>query len=90
MKKTVFLIIGLIAIINSSAQEFSSSNSSDFVLGNGLIINSRDYYQFKLSGLIQPNFSVSIDSLNNTDYLFNAKHTFLVFLALQNQKEFLF
>ena len=79
MKKTVFLIIGLIAIINSSAQDFSSSNSSDFVLGNGLIINSGDDYQFKLSGLIQPNFSVSIDSLNNTDYLFNAKHTFFSF-----------
>ena len=79
MKKTVFLIIGLIAIINSSAQDFNSSNSSDFVLGNGLIINSGDDYQFKLSGLIQPNFSVSIDSLNNTDYLFNAKHTFFSF-----------
>ena len=44
-----------------------------------MIINSGDDYQFKLSGLIQPNFSVTIDSLNNTDYLFNAKHTFFSF-----------
>ena len=79
MKKIVFLIISLIVIINISAQNFNNSNSSDFVLGNGLIVNSGDDYQFKLSGLIQPNFAVSIDSLNNTDYIFNAKHTFFSF-----------
>ena len=79
MKKIVFLIISLIVIINISAQNFNNSNSSDFVLGNGLVVNSGDDYQFKLSGLIQPNFAVSIDSLNNTDYIFNAKHTFFSF-----------
>ena len=79
MKKIVFLIISLIVIVDISAQNFNNSNSSDFVLGNGLVVNSGDDYQFKLSGLIQPNFAVSIDSLNNTDYIFNAKHTFFSF-----------
>jgi len=44
-----------------------------------LVINSGDDYHFKLSGMIQPAFSISIDSLQNTDYLFNARHTFFSF-----------
>ena len=79
MKKIVFFILGTVLICNLSAQNYNSSNSSDFSLGNGLIINSGNDYQFKLSGMIQPTFSVAIDSLDNTDFLFNSKHTFFTF-----------
>jgi hypothetical protein len=79
MKRIVFFILGTVLICNLSAQNYNSSNSSDFSLGNGLVINSGNDYQFKLSGMIQPTFSVAIDSLDNTDFLFNSKHTFLLF-----------
>jgi len=90
MKKIVFFILGTVLICNLSAQNYNSSNSSDFSLGNGLIINSGNDYQFKLSGMIQPTFSVAVDSLDNTDFLFNSKHTFFTFSGFQSQKEFLF
>ena len=67
MKKIVFFILGTVLICNLSAQNYNSSNSSDFSLGNGLIINSGNDYQFKLSGMIQPTFSVAVDSLDNTE-----------------------
>ena len=73
MKRIVFFILGTVLICNLSAQNYNSSNSSDFSLGNGLVINSGNDYQFKLSGMIQPTFSVAIDNL---DFLFNSKHTF--------------
>ena len=79
MKKIGFLILSLVLISNVNSQNFNSSNSSEFLLGNGLVINSGDDYHFKLSGMIQPAFSISIDSLQNTDYLFNARHTFFSF-----------
>ena len=79
MKKIGFLILSLVLISNVNSQNFNSNNSSEFILGNGLVINSGDDYHFKLSGMIQPAFSISIDSLQNTDYLFNARHTFFSF-----------
>ena len=79
MKKIGFLILSLVLISNVNSQNFNSNNSSEFLLGNGLVINSGDDYHFKLSGMIQPAFSISIDSLQNTDYLFNARHTFFSF-----------
>ena len=71
--------MSLVLISNVNSQNFNSNNSSEFLLGNGLVINSGDDYHFKLSGMIQPAFSISIDSLQNTDYLFNARHTFFSF-----------
>ena len=49
MKRIVFLILGTVLICNLSAQNYNSSNSSDFSLGNGLVINSGNDYQFKLA-----------------------------------------
>ena len=79
MRKLVFFILGIGLIVNVSAQNYSSTNSTDFSLGNGLVVNSGDDYQFKLSGMIQPIFSVSIDSASNTDFFFNSGHTFFTF-----------
>ena len=75
MKKILSLLLLVVLTTSICAQNLNSDNSSEFMLGNGLVINSGDDYHFKLSGLIQPAFSVSFDDLN-TDYLFNAKHTF--------------
>ena len=78
MKKIIYFLLFVITITTTYAQNLNSDNSSEFVLGNGLVINSGNDYHFKLSGLIQPAFSVSLDA-NNTDYLFSAKHTFFSF-----------
>ena len=78
MKKIIYLLIGFMFVVQAYAQNYDTENSSEFVLGNGLVINSGNDYHFKLSGLIQPTFSVLVDSVK-TDYLFNAKHTFFSF-----------
>ena len=78
MKKIIYLLIGFMFVSQAYAQNYDTENSSEFVLGNGLVINSGNDYHFKLSGLIQPTFSVLVDSVK-TDYLFNAKHTFFSF-----------
>ena len=78
MKKIIYFLLFVITITTTYAQNLNSDNLSEFVLGNGLVINSGNDYHFKLSGLIQPAFSVSLDA-NNTDYLLSAKHTFFSF-----------
>ena len=78
MRKIVLFVLAVGLLLHVSAQDYSNTNSMDFSLGNGLVVNSGDDYQFKLSGLIQPIFSMSIDSLS-TDYIFNSRHTFFSF-----------
>lgn len=72
--------------MNSYSQELTNLSTSDFTLGNGLVFNSGDDYLFKLSGMIQPSFSLENDSLNNTEYFFNTKHTFFSFSGFSKKE----
>ncbi len=76
MKRLFFTILSLTFIFNTYSQNFENNHSSDFILGNGLVIKTGDDYHLKLSGMIQSNFSIAIDSLQNTNYVFNPKHNF--------------
>ena len=69
------------------SQSFSNVASADFKLGNGLVFQSGDDYFFKLSGMIQPSFALENDSLNNTDYFFNSKHTFFSFSGFSKKEQ---
>ena len=86
MKKLLIFLLSINISYLSSAQEMSSSTSSDFNLGNGLTFKSGDSYLFKLSGMIQPSFSILNDTSNNTEYFFNSKHTFFSFSGFSKKE----
>ena len=77
--KKILIISFIFASSYSYAQEIISDYTKDFELGNGVNFSSDNNYFFKLSGMIQPSFALENDSLNNTDYFFNSKHTFFSF-----------
>ena len=93
MKK--ILIISLIfASSYSYAQEIISDYTKDFELGNGVNFSSNNNYFFKLSGMIQPSFSIESYSYpsgfvleNSVDYFFNSKRTFFSFSGYAKEEK---
>lgn len=92
MKKLPLFLLLISLSFKSFSQEYSSSTSAEFTLGNGLVFESGDNYFFKLSGMIQPNFSIQsaqieFQSNDNVDYFFNSKHTFFSFSGFSKKEK---
>ena len=92
MKKLPLFLLLISLSFKSFSQEYSSSTSAEFTLGNGLVFESGDDYFFKLSGMIQPNFSIEsaqieFQSKDNVDYFFNSKHTFFSFSGFSKKEK---
>ena len=84
--KKILIISFIFASSYSYAQEIISDYTKDFELGNGVNFSSDNNYFFKLSGMIQPSFSIESYSYpsdfvleNSVDYFFNSKRTFFSF-----------
>ena len=92
MKKLPLFLLLISLSFKSFSQEYSSSTSAEFTLGNGLVFESGDNYFFKLSGMIQPNFSIEsaqieFQSKDNVDYFFNSEHTFFSFSGFSKREK---
>jgi len=73
------LCLSLLSALPGNSQE-SPSEQANFELGSGLSFqfNEGDY-SFNLGGMIQPNFGFINDGEADTDYILNARRTYLNF-----------
>ncbi len=74
--KNVLTLLLFLCSITVFAQN-PNQHSSSFELGEGLAfsMNNGDY-SFKLGGMIQPTVGIVKDSINEAEYLFNARRTY--------------
>jgi|TARA_B110000240_G_scaffold192429_2_gene236570 hypothetical protein len=90
MKKIIILTLMLFTY-SSYSQEMINEYTKDFELGNGVNFSSNDNYFFKLSGMIQPSFSLEVSDKefyyeDHVDYFFNSKRTFFSFSGYAKQE----
>ena len=92
--KKILIIRFIFTSFHSYAQEIVSDYTKDFELGNGVNFSSNNNYFFKLSGMIQPSFSIESYSYpsgfvleNSVDYFFNSKRTFFSFSGYAKEEK---
>ena len=92
--KKILIISFIFTSFYSYAQEIVSDYTKDFELGNGVNFSSDNNYFFKLSGMIQPSFSIESYSYpsdfvleNSVDYFFNSKRTFFSFSGYAKEEK---
>jgi hypothetical protein len=75
--KTLFFTLTALLSLNMKAQEKQSIPETNFEMGQGLQFNfNKGDYQFKIGGMIQPQFSYRKDSTAENKYYLNSKRSY--------------
>jgi hypothetical protein len=75
--KTLFFMLTALLSLNMKAQEKQSIPETNFEMGQGLQFNfNKGDYQFKIGGMIQPQFSYRKDSTAENKYYLNSKRSY--------------